>query len=158
DRTTEALQLAETALRNDPLDFGARNELSLLGVDGEKARLQELMGSNAHSYLAIAADYAHAGFYPESIDLLERCTYQEIRTRAPGHVEDCGMPNATPMVSYFQGYYAALKRDQTLAQKCRAQAMKQSAACCFPNSLDSILALQAACQANPRDGRASFYL
>jgi tetratricopeptide (TPR) repeat protein len=68
------------------------------------------------------------------------------------------MPNAVPMVFYFLGYYASLTRDVARAKRYFDRAAAQSPDGCFPNSLDSILALQAALKLNPRDGRASFYL
>ncbi|HWX42407.1 MAG TPA: DUF5107 domain-containing protein, partial [Blastocatellia bacterium] len=182
DRADEAQQLAKVALERDPLDFGARNELALMGWKEERANLAKLMGENAQSYLAIAADYAHAGAYRAAIDLLRArraaltpLPVQNIRdsastgssvdsiakrpeSRAAGHVGEVGMPNALPIVLYFQGYYALQNGDAKLAQTCFAQAATQAPDRCFPNSLDSILALQAALKANPKDGRASFYL
>jgi tetratricopeptide (TPR) repeat protein len=62
------------------------------------------------------------------------------------------------MVFYFLGYYASLWGNPKLAKTYFAKARAQSPDRCFPNSLDSILALEAALQANPKDSRASFYL
>ena len=180
-RAHEALSLAKAALTRDPLDFGARNELVLLGQQDEQARLTELMRGNAESYLAIAADYAGAGAYDEAIELLERSaaftplqpsnisgpntttTFEgsdakRRERRAPGHEAEIGIPNAWPTVFYFLAYYAGLKADEKLATTYLAQAMAQPPDRCFPNSLDSVLALQAALKSNPKDARASFYL
>ncbi len=182
-RVDQAQQLAKAALARDPLDFGARNELALLGHADERAKLQQLMGRNAQSYLAIAADYAQAGSYDDAIDLLQ--TGSEALTpldgqnfrgaltsrtalkdalaerregSAPGHVAQEGMPNALPMLSYLQGYYALQKGDAKLARDYFDKAATQASDRCFPNSLESILALQAALKTNPTDGYASFYL
>jgi len=173
-RVEEAQRLPKEALARDPLDFGARNELAALGDERERANLLELMRDNAHSYLAIAADYANAGAYPEAIRVLEMFTRLQAQTftpesgpartlmppksRAPGHVGEIGMPNARPMVFYFLGYYASLGGKPKLANSYFAKARAQLPDRCFPNSLDSILALEAALQANPKDSRASFYL
>jgi tetratricopeptide (TPR) repeat protein len=168
----QALTQASHALHFDPLDFGSRNELILLGQQQEKATLAELMGGNAQSYLAIAEDYANAGAFQEAITLLESFVSSyaaenkfaadsnagRSKPRAPGHIGQAGMPNALPMVFYFLGYYSSLNGDEKLAQQYFTQAKAQPPGRCFPNSLQSILALQAALQANPRDGRASFYL
>jgi len=197
----QAISVAKLALGRDALDFGARNELALLGVEGEKGRLMELMGWNAQSYLAIAWDYAQAGANEEAMDLLEgyvrlsanqdsvnrepadarsaAFTPLQVQNvgepalstapvedsiakrrerRAPGHCGETGMPNAQPMVFYFLGYYASLKGDSKLSQKYFTQARSLSSDRCFPNSLESILALQTALQSNPGDGRASLYL
>jgi tetratricopeptide (TPR) repeat protein len=173
-RVEEAQRLATEALARDPLDFGARNELAALGDERERANLLELMRDNSHSYLAIAADYANAGAYAEAIEVLEMFTRLQAQTftpesdptrtlmrpkdRAPGHIGEIGMPNARPMVFYFLGYYALLGGKPKLANSYFAKARAQPPDRCFPNSLDSILALEAALQANPNDSRASFYL
>lgn len=187
--TQQALSVTKLALSRDPLDFGARNELALLGEQGEKEKLLELMSRNPYSYLAIAADYAQAGAYPEAIELLERLVSlrqepppsgsatvtpfqlrngrdadpsagpgEQRQHRAPGHIGEAGMPNAWPMVFYFLGQYASQAGDLQRVQRYLALAASQPPRCCFPNSLESILALQAALQTNPRDARASFYL
>jgi tetratricopeptide (TPR) repeat protein len=166
-RSQEALQLADAALARDPLDFGARNERALLlaGQTAETARagLFQLMRDNAHTYLEIAADYARAGAYAEAIDLLLRALrasnpQSRDATRAPGHVGPVGAPNTRPMVFYFMGYYAALQGDLKAAARHFKAAARQVPDRCFPNSLDSLLALETALKLNPRDARAAFYL
>jgi len=178
-RTEQAIELSKAALARDPLDFGARNELALLGDGQENRKVSELMGDNAQTYLAIAADYAQAGFYPEAIDVLEKfvrldsdglagakgvafTTLQTTRTtsalRAPGHAGEVGMPNARPTVFYFLGYYASLNEDPKKAKAYFKKARNQAPNLCFPNNLDCILAFEAALKTNPVDSRASFYL
>jgi tetratricopeptide (TPR) repeat protein len=164
-RTGEALRMARAALEEDPLDFGARNELALLGENAEASKLTEFMGRNAESYLSIAADYGHAGAYQEAIDLLAgfvqlgKAAAQPAHTnRSPGHVGQAGNPNGLPMVLYFAGYYATQGGNEKLARKYFNQARRHSPDCCFPNSLDSISALNCALSANPGDARANFYL
>ena len=160
-RSKEARQLAEAALTRDPLDFGARNELALAGKPEERFELRNLMQGNGHAYLAIAADYSAAGFHDEALELLEcavRAKPQSQMPRAPGHLGDMGMPNARPMLFYFLGYYAALKGDRPAAIGYFKQAARQNPVRCFPNSLESILALQTALRFNPRDAHAGFCL
>ena len=177
DRKSAAERLAAAALERDPLDFGARYELARLSRGKHREKLVELMGCNAQSYLAIATDYARAGAYPEAIDLLEQfvetCSAPNPEAarfggkqplslsraqRAAGHAGEPGMPNARPLVFYFLGYYATLAGDSRRAKAHFRSAAAQPPDCCFPNSLESILALEAALRANPQDGRASFYL
>ena len=166
-RPQEALQLADAALARDPLDFGADNERALLltDQDGQAQRtvLFDLMRDNAHTYLEIAADYAHAGAYSEAIDLLQHALHaSNLETpsahRAPGHLGPVGAPNARPMLFYFMGHYAALQGDLKGATRHFKAAAAQVPDRCFPNSLDSLLALQMALKLNPRDARAAFYL
>lgn len=166
-RTQEALQLADAAIARDPLDFGARNERALLlaGQNAKTARasLFQLMRDNAHTYLELASDYAHAGAYSEAIDLLQHALNASAPqpvgpVRSPGHVGPVGAPNARPMLFYFMGYYAALQGAFKAATDHFKTAARQAPDRCFPNSLDSLLALQAALRLNPRDARAAFYL
>ena len=166
-RTQEALQLADSALSRDPLDFGACNERALLLADQDKqverTALFELMRDNAHTYLEIAADYAHAGAYSEAIDLLQHALHtSDLKSlsahRAPGHLGPVGAPNARPMLFYFMGYYAALQGKLKAATSHFKAAAAQAPDRCFPNSLDSLLALQMALKLNSRDARAAYYL
>ncbi len=166
-RAQEALQLADAALARDPLDFGARNERALLlaGRNGktERTALFGLMRDNAHTYLEIAADYAHAGAYSEATDLLLHAIHASNQQsasphRAPGHLGPVGAPNARPMLFYFMGHYAALQGDLKAATGHLKAAAAQAPDRCFPNSLNSLLALQTALKLNPPDARAAFYL
>ncbi|HZR21093.1 MAG TPA: DUF5107 domain-containing protein, partial [Verrucomicrobiae bacterium] len=186
-RHEESSRIARAALTRDPLDFGVRNELGILGDQAEQKKRSELMERNAESYLSIAADYAHAGSYSEAIDLLEgfvrspgfsrpdphtlayaasgvardscACPSEGgTPDRSPGHTSQAGNPNGRPMVFYFLGYYASQAGDATLAVRYFKAASKQSPECCFPNNLDCIRALETALQFNPKDARASFYL
>jgi tetratricopeptide (TPR) repeat protein len=121
-------------------------------------RITQLPGSlrNIHTGLELASDYAQVGAFTEAIDLLEELPLGAVR--APGHSGEVGMPNARPMVFYFLGYYAFQAGDSRRASRYFKLATSQAADCCFPNSLDSILALQTALKLNPRDARANFYL
>jgi len=166
-RAQQALQLANAALARDPLDFGVRNERALLlaGQNGraEHTALFHLMGDNAHTYLEIAADYAHAGAYPEAMDLLQHALHASdcqspSAHRVPGHLGPVGAPNMRPMLFYFMGQYAALHGNVKAATGHFKAAAAQAPDRCFPNSLDSLLALQMALKLNPRDSRAAFYL
>ena len=88
----------------------------------ERAKLTELIRGNAHSYLAIAADYAHAGAYQEAIELLQAAKQSPAAAVFPKSFGVAlrgarvtarswsqwrrGQPNARPMLWYLQGYYA----------------------------------------------------
>ncbi len=164
-----------------PLECGAdrrfRSQADVIRIAGDP-----------HTHLELAADYAHAGMFDEAIELLDRATAnldpsrrgigvspapfsatspsitaEKVRTdpdasRAPGHVAQAGLPNSVPMLFYFKGYYASLKGDSRTAKRNFNLAAQQNPDRCFPNSLDSILALEAALRYNPRDARASYYL
>lgn len=166
NRTAEALDLSNRAIERDPLDFGARNERVLLGKE-DAAELLSLMRYSEHTSLEIAADYAALGAYGEAMGLLQRPLQTSApsallgngsKTRAPGHMGQTGMPNARSMLFYFLGYYAALKGDTKEAARHFKKARAQNPERCFPNSLESILALRTALKFNPRDARAGFFL
>jgi tetratricopeptide (TPR) repeat protein len=164
-RTQEALALADAAIERDPLDFGARNERVLLfsarpteRAKRERTGLFKLMRGSPHTHLEIAADYARAGAFDEAVQLLDCAAVPEKKTPAPGHVGETGFPNARPMLAYFAGWFSLLKGDLKAAKKHFRLGAKQNPERCFPNSLDSILVLQAALKLNPRDARAAYYL
>ena len=156
-RLEEARRLAKAALLREPLDPWAANELRLIAGHRPKQRDEiPVSAQTLHTCLELASDYAQAGAYAEAMALLKK---QSLRsTRAPGHAGQVGMPNARPMIFYFLGYYAAQKGDARSAAKYFKRAAAQSPDCCFPNSLDSILALQTALRFNPDDARAHYYL
>jgi tetratricopeptide (TPR) repeat protein len=161
----DALALAASAIERDPLDFGARNERVLAfsarqagRSKRERDELLKLMRGSPHTHLEIATDYAHAGTFDDAIELIKRATVPLKKIPAPGHVGEIGSPNFRPMLFYFTGWYASLKGDAESAAKYFRLAAKQNPERCFPNSLDSILALQTALRFNPRDARAAFYL
>lgn len=166
-RHSEALDLIDRLLDRDPLDFGALNErLLLLRARGEhraEASAQESlvcsMRRDVHTHLEIAAAYAHAGAYDEALDLLGRLLADDTpEHRAAGHTGRAGTPNLRPMLFYHAGYYALLKDDQEEAARYFTRGAEQCPDRCFPNSVDSLLALQAALTLNPKDARAAFYL
>jgi tetratricopeptide (TPR) repeat protein len=166
-RTAEALETADAAIARDPLDFGARNErIALLAnkkraeeATREQAELLHLMRHEPHTHLEIAADYAHTGAYDDAIDLLNRVMSGTIAAqRAPGHTGAVGLPNSRPMLFYMCGYYASLQGDDSEARRYFTLASRQDTHCCFPNSLDSVLALETALKVNPGDARAAYYL
>src|SRR5688572_11799856 len=150
------------------MDFGARNErVALLATMNrgeeaaqEAARLLQLMRRDPHTHLEIAADYAHAGAYEDAVELLGRVISETSASgvRAAGHTGNVGLPNSRPMLFYMCGYYASLQGDQNEAQRFFTLGSRQDTNCCFPNSLDSVLALATALNLNPADATAAYYL
>jgi tetratricopeptide (TPR) repeat protein len=136
-QTDIALQAAETALEIDRLDFGTMVEKKWLKGDQS---YREFMGGNVHAYIEIALDYAHAGLYEEAVELLREA------------------PQTDPMVKYFEGWIQLEAGDDNAANASFAAAQAMSPDYCFPHTIESVLALEAAIRRNPQDARAPYYL
>ena len=137
----------------DITDFGAYNELYLVHqAMGDEDQVREiyqklaaLMRGDAHNFIALAIDYSHCGLYEEAIKLLKRLTAES---------DD----KVLPMVHAYLGYFYTRSGDteQALLQ---FQAMKHAPSdCCFPNTLDDLIVLEAALVADPDNGKAHYYL
>ncbi|MGH9160413.1 MAG: DUF5107 domain-containing protein, partial [Vicinamibacteraceae bacterium] len=166
-RQGEALDLIAGLLDRDPLDFGTLNErLLILRARGEhdaaasaQDSLLRAMRRDVHTHLEIAAGYAAAGAHDEALDLLGRLMADATpERRAAGHAGGAGIPNLRPMIYYHAGYYALSQGDRKAAASYFARGADQRPDRCFPNSVESLLALQAALTLNPKDARAALYL
>ncbi|CUH94786.1 hypothetical protein P22_0852 [Propionispora sp. 2/2-37] len=154
NRREAAEKLARETTDIDPLDFGTYHERYLLAAGaGDEARaaamdekLTAIMRDGEHNYLALAADYAAAGFFEEAVQVLEWFLRK-------GSAES----KMHPMIYYYLGYYhAQLKSPQAehfykLAEEARPDY-------CFPNRLEDIAVLQAAGRALPAPAKAAYYL
>ena len=67
-------------------------------------------------------------------------------------------PQSNPMVWYFLAECHREGGDTQRAQEALERAAAAPPDYCFPHRLESVPALQAAMEANPRDGRAPYYL
>jgi len=153
ERSADALAFADETLRLDTADFGAANErvlaLRALGrrEDAEQSaeELRRLMRGDAHNHLNLAADYAGAGLYAESIDVLRRI--------APS-------PEAAayPMVHYALAYALDRAGVPDLAAAHRKAGNTASPDYCFPNTVFDLMTLEAALAADPNDDKAHYYL
>jgi tetratricopeptide (TPR) repeat protein len=119
------------------------------------------MRRDPHTHLEIAADYAEAGAYDDALELLGRAAEQDLtrsRVPAPGHRGDVGVSNLRPMLFYTMAYYCQLGGDARGRDLQLRRASEQDPERCFPNSLRSLIALQAALEHNPRDAVAAYAL
>ncbi|MCC9074633.1 DUF5107 domain-containing protein [Litorilinea aerophila] len=137
DRAEEAIQETELALALDAMEYGALWERHLLLDD--RAFFQHAR-QTATTYIALALDYAHAGFFAEALALLQ-------------HV-----PQEDPMGHYYAGWCRLQMGDSTGALADFQAAAAAPPDFCFPNRLESVLALEAAMAHNPTDARAPYYL
>jgi tetratricopeptide (TPR) repeat protein len=152
-RPEDALPIAAGALRIDPLDAFAGNELALAKAlakapDAGKAAadLAARMRGDAQSHLELACDYAAAGMWDEAIDVLGRV------------VPAAENATADPMIFYHLGWLWERKGEAEKAARCCRLASRMPWEGCFPSRAESADALRAAMKANPRDARARLYL
>ncbi|MBN2476824.1 MAG: DUF5107 domain-containing protein [Pirellulales bacterium] len=154
-RLREAEAATRAMLAGDPLDFLARNELSLVqaargdgsAAEATRSELMRLMRDDVQSYLELAADYVHCAMWDEATGVLQRPI--EAKTSPAG---------TFPLVHYYLGYVQqqAGKTDQAAEHYRRASQMPSDF--CFPFRLETIDVLRAAIKANPVDARAYYYL
>lgn len=136
-QTAMAQHTVEAALELDPLDFGALNEKRLLVGD---TAYREFISDNVHAVMEIALDYAHAGLFAEAVELLQAA------------------PQTDPMLKYFAGWIQLEAGDTSSADASFTEARAMSPDYCFPNAVESVIALQAAIRRHPNDARAPYYL
>jgi tetratricopeptide (TPR) repeat protein len=120
-------------------------EQYLLHSDKDALRnLKSLIRENIHTYIEYALDYFWAGQYEEALAMLDLgISCQE---------------NVYPMAHYYKGWiYANFSNQQ--ASMCEFEIAEQcSPDFCFPNRLESVLALQNAIESNPKGDKACYYL
>jgi tetratricopeptide (TPR) repeat protein len=126
------LLLAET-LKLDPLDWWAAH---LLGRP---------LSCDTQVRLDLALDMARAGFFAESIGLLDAATPE------PGS-------GTAPLVDYYRGWLQEKSGNPSAALSFYERAAGQSSDYCFPARLEEIGILEAAMRVNPGDSRAPYYL
>ena len=151
----EALATATFALRTDPLDFLAMNELHLAHaarreeLPAKEARMSQRrkMRDEVQSYLELAADYLNWGLYDDAITVLRR--------PVDFKMEPAG---SYPLVHYYLGYLYSLKGDQAKSSDHYGQGGRLPVDYCFPFRLETMDVLNAALQMNPEDARAMYYL
>jgi tetratricopeptide (TPR) repeat protein len=140
DRTEEAQKWIVENLAVDPFDYVSRYEKYKNGMTSGLEEMQKLMHEQESSYLALSADYAEFGLYPEAVEVI-RLFRRE-----------------TPMPKYAEGKYLSMMGNTGDARKCLEEADQRSADYVFPNRLEDIPILQYAINAFPEGARACYYL
>jgi len=140
----QALKWIEESLEIDRFNFGCLFEQSLVEeLYILRKRLAEQMGNDSHNYEEVALDYIQSGLYDEAVLLLQLCMDEA---------------NPSPMTYYYQAYAYQLSGKTDEAKRIFELASQQSPDYCFPNRLEAIPALQAACTENMKDSYAPYYL
>lgn len=155
NRLEEAEAVAATVIAFDPLDARARNEqyLNLLkkgSAEDAQIKLKDLtalMRDAAESYLELAVDYIHGGFYDEARDVLTRAVT----------VNKPGISNY-PTIYYYLGYLSSLLGESTKKKEYFSMAETLPTDYCFPFRLETVSVYESAIGFNPRDSRVHYYL
>lgn len=139
DRANEADLILQATMQLDPLDQWAHH-LS-----------RRPLTCDLQTRLDIAHDCARGGFFEEAIQILH------------GAAATCGdLPDqswgALPLVHYTLGWLYHKSGNKAAALKAFKEGSAQPADHCFPARLEEIEIFEAAMSANPRDGRAAYYL
>jgi tetratricopeptide (TPR) repeat protein len=150
-RLAEAEAMAEATVEMDRLDYGAPNELILLGqarrddqlAQTRLADLRRLMRGNPQSHLDLALDYGSAGMFNEAIEVLHRAVAGD---------------KTYPLLLYYLGYFTCQQGNPEAAADYFRRAATLPPDYCFPNRLESIAVLRQAIAQNPQDARARYYL
>ena len=142
-RADDARQAIDAGLALDRFNFGLLHERVLLANDhaaDEWSAFTKLIRDNAHNFIELSLDYAHAGRWAEAIALLTNA------------------PQSDPMTAYFCAWYRQSAGDAAGGRASRAQAVAMAPDYCFPQRLEAVPALEAAVAADPQDARAPYYL
>lgn len=139
-----ALEFTKEALELDHFNFGALYEKFLLTCNKtDLSRLKKLLRKNIHNYIEYALDYAEAGFYKEAIAFIGT------------GIEEC---SEYPMAWYYLAWFHYQDGDQKKAREIVMEASRKNADYCFPNQIESVIALNLAIELYPQGARANYYL
>lgn len=137
-----ALLLTESALKPDDTDIVINYERYLLS--GDSARWESVIsreGFLAQNFELAAFDYAEAGLYAEAIQMIELCLKQ-------------GPEN--PVLWYTLAWLQWLSDINPIMTLQKASAVPPDH--CFPNRIESLLALEKAVEITAGDYSAHYYL
>jgi len=154
-RYEQALEVAENIQALDPLDFLSLAErataLFKLGRSAEGDAVLDTLLSltrlDSENHLELAVRYARCGLFNEAYQVLKELVDRQ------NQVE-----RISPMVYYYQAYYAHLLGREKEAAELRTKAVQTSPKYCFPSRLESLKVLGWAVEQNPQDARALYYL
>jgi len=141
-RKAEAETFIDDSLKLDTFNYGCRFEKYLISNNEEDLNsLIALMRDEVVNYEETSLAYISAGFYKEALLLLDLA------------INEC---KASPMTYYYKGWCVQLDgKDGMTFFKAAAN---HNPDYCFPNRIESILALKNALLVNPNDSKAWYYL
>jgi len=145
ERNIEALQIMDKTISEDAFSFGVLYEKYLItGSEKDLKDLTNLIRDNIHNYIEYALDYAAAGLYEEGMKLLELGLKMS--------------KSNYPMALYYIGLFLSILNKMEEAQKFFQKASDADPSYCFPNQVESVIALKEAIKYNISDSKAYYYL
>ena len=155
-KVQEADSLIRESLVLDKFNFGILFESCLLhaeSISGENfgnsanvVSLKTLLRGNIHTYIEFALDYAHAGLFPEAIQLISI----GIQEQPEGRIY--------PLALYFLAWFEAQVGDLHSSTTPLKVAATTSPDFCFPNQIEAVMVLEWAKNQNSDDPKAPYYL
>lgn len=153
-RECEGLEMAERALRVDPIDLLLNAEVYFGSLQAGRAEAAErarqwmsrLLSRQTDSYLMLAARYGSIGLYDEAVTVLG------MASEAPSWV------GRDPLIHIHLGYYLAKQGRDEEALKSYTAASDLEPDFVFPHLMESAEALTDAISANAKDWKAHYYL
>ena len=144
-QTDAAIKFIEESLALDHFNYGILYEKYLItGLNEDSGHLQKLIRNNIHNYIEYSLDYAAAGFFEEAIGFLTM------------GIEESG--SQYPVAWYYLTWYYYLGGERDKASELVLQASKKSPDYCFPNQVESLIALKLAADLDPKDARTFYYM
>ncbi len=155
-RLDEAREQIEAVVYEMPLDCFALAErgeiLKAAGLEIEAKRSAEelwrLLSREPDSVQELVFDYAAAGRYAEARTILAEAMQRSASAGKPAY----------PMWHYTLGWISRSGGDSAEAKRGFESGSRGNPALVFPHRVEEIEVLKSALEANPGDGRASFYL
>jgi tetratricopeptide (TPR) repeat protein len=160
----------DSVVQEMPIDYLARHEQyeinKALGHDAEakaaSVELWRLLAREPDSVLELVFDYAAVGRRGEAREILE----EAIKKSEQGTMATSEQARATgiystgvqPIFHYTLGYLYELNGDRVGAREQYALGAKGDPELVFPHRVEEIAVLRSAVAANPKDGRAAYYL
>lgn len=143
-REEDALAVCKDSLADDPFNYGCMWAEYLMTGDTELLdKFVTLMRGSCHNYDEVALDLCSAGLWQEA-DKLWALAVEKGAT--------------SPMSYYYRAWEQLQSGDIKSATETFKKAAEECPDYCFPNRVESILALRAAIKLNPDDACAHHYL
>ena len=146
DQKSQAMDLIGESLDIDPFNYGALYEKYLNSSNkNDLTNLKKLLRSNIHNYIEIALDYYWTGMNPEAISLLQIGIEERKQS-------------IYPMAWYYLALFSNANNQKIEAQSFYQKAELEYPGTCFPNQLESVIALKECIANTSEHAMADYYL